>query len=304
MKKLLLLTLSIVASLSFGQEIKDSVKIDSVKSWSISGRNSLTFNQASFSNWIGGGSNNIGWKGSIDYDITYEKGDALWENIIILKYGQSKTQGFGVRKTDDVINLSTNYGTRITKSWYASAGASVLTQFSPGFEDGNNPDAKKLSSFMAPGYLNMGAGFTYRPNDDFTMTLRPANARWTFVLDEDLQVKNNYGLSEDGKSVIFQFGLMATVIHKLKVIENVSLLSTGSIFSNYLDHPEHLVLSYSGVLNMKVNKFMSAIATVDLIYDHNQIQKTQMKQSLGIGLVYHLKKGKVKSKTKYHRYWT
>jgi hypothetical protein len=77
-------------------------------------------------------------------------------------------------------------------------GASLQTQFAPGYEDGNNPDAKKISNFFAPGYLNLGAGVTYRPNDNLTVTLRPANARWTFVLDKDLQTAGTYGLKNDG----------------------------------------------------------------------------------------------------------
>lgn len=57
------------------------------------------------------------------------------------------------------------------------------------------------------GYLNIGVGVTYRPSDNFTMTLRPANARWTFVTDKDLQKAGNYGLKNDGDSSLFQFGL-------------------------------------------------------------------------------------------------
>ena len=53
------------------------------------------------------------------------------------------------------------------------------------------------------GYLNIGVGVTYRPSDNFTMTLRPANARWTFVTDKDLQKAGNYGLKNDGDSSLF-----------------------------------------------------------------------------------------------------
>lgn len=130
-----------------------------------------------------------------------------------------------------MINLSSDYGREIAKIWYASGGVSLQTQFAPGYEDGNNPDAKKISNFMAPGYLNLGAGFTYRPNDNFTMTLRPANARVTFVVDKDLQYARTYGLKNDGDSSLFQFGFLA--IFKIKVMENINLTNTGSVFSNY-----------------------------------------------------------------------
>lgn len=301
MKKLFFMILGCSAVQAFAQE--EAKVSDTAKHWSINGQNTLMLNQAAFSNWVGGGANNIGWIAGVNYNMTYQKNDDLWENIIILGYGQNNTKGIGTRKTQDGINLSTNYGRRISKNWYASAGASLLTQFAAGYEDGNNPDAAKISNFMAPGYLNVGAGFTYRPNDNFTLTLRPANARWTFVLDKDLQKEGLYGLKHDGDSSLFQFGFLSTAQYKLQIMENISLVNSASVFSNYLDHPERLVLSYGGVLNMKINQYVSSVITLDLLYDHNQIRKTQLKQTLGVGFAYNLTNGIKRSDIKDNQTW-
>lgn len=301
MKKLILVSLAVFSLALKAQET--TAENDTIKSWSIQGQNTLMLNQASFSHWVGGGANNIGWIAGSNYNMTYEKDKDLWENIVILGYGQNNTQGVGNRKTQDVINLSTNYGRKISKNWYASAGASLLTQFAPGYEDGNNPDAAKISNFMAPGYVNLGAGFTYRPNDNFTMTLRPANARWTFVLDEDLQYAGNYGLKNDGDSSLFQFGFLGTALWKVQLMENIHLVNTASVFSNYLDHPERLVLGYGANLNMKINKYISSVITLDLLYDHNQIKRTQMKQTLGVGLAYTVDNGVKRSENKNNQTW-
>jgi hypothetical protein len=117
MKKFLsILTLSLGIFVSAQEEIKkDSAVADTVKHWSVLGKNSLMINQAAFSNWVGGGANNVGWLAGVDYNITYEKDKDLWENIITLNYGQNNTQGIGVRKTQDVINVSTNYGRKVSK---------------------------------------------------------------------------------------------------------------------------------------------------------------------------------------------
>lgn len=254
-------------------------------------------NQAAFSNWVGGGANNIGWLVGANYDFTYQKDNDLWENKVILGYGQNDTQGLGNRKTQDIINISSNYGRKISENWYASAGASLATQFSNGYADGNNPDAAKISSFMAPGYVNAGVGFTYRPNDNFTATIRPANARMTFVLDKDLQYKGSYGLKNDGDKMLFQFGLYANATYKVQLMENVHLTNSAWLFSNYLDHPFNIAMGYSGILNMKVNKYLSTNITLDLIYDHNQIKRTQLKQTLGLGLAYNISNGVKKGDT-------
>ncbi len=264
---------------------------DSTKYWSVQGQNTLMLNQAAFSNWVGGGANNIGWIAGTNYNMTYEKSKDLWENNIILGYGQNHTEGIGSRKTQDIININSNYGRKISPNWFASAGVGLATQFAPGYTDGNNPNATKISNFMAPGYVNAGAGFTYRPNDNFTATLRPANARWTFVTDKDLQRKGVYGLKNDGDSSLFQFGFLGTAMYKIKLMENISLINTASVFSNYLDHPERLVLSYGGILNLKINKYISSVITLDVLYDHNQIKKTQLKQTLGVGVAYTIENG-------------
>lgn len=304
MKRLLLSVSLSLELFAFAQDTKaDAPAIDTTKAWSIQGQHSLMLNQAAFSNWVGGGANNIGWLAGINYNLTYEKGKHLWENIIILGYGQNNTKGVGTRKTQDVINLSTNYGREFAKHWYISAGASLQSQFAAGYEDGNNPDAKKISNFMAPGYVNIGAGVTYRPNDNLTVTLRPANARWTFVLDDELQYAGTYGLKNNGDSSLFQFGFLGTAMYKLQIMENITLTNTASVFSNYLDHPERLVLSYGGILNMKINKFISTNITLDLLYDHNQIRRTQLKQTLGVGFAYNLDNGRKRSDNKHNQGW-
>ncbi|CAD7805170.1 hypothetical protein CHRY9390_01328 [Chryseobacterium aquaeductus] len=307
MKKIFVLLFMYFGVYSLAQVIiSDSAAVDTIKKprhWSVVAKNSVMFNQAAFSNWVGGGANNVGWLASANYNLVYENGRHLWENIIILNYGQNTTKGVGTRKTQDVLNVSTNYGRQFSKSWYVSTGASVLSQFSGGFEDGNNPEAKKISNFMAPGYVNAGLGITYRPDENLTVTLRPANGRFTFVLDKELQLAGNYGLKTDGDFFLMQIGFLGSAIYKVKLMENIEMTNTGSIFSNYLENPDHMVLSYNMLLNMKINRFVSSIVTLDLMYDHNQIQKTQLKQTLGIGFAYNIDNGVKRSDRKDSQWW-
>ena len=304
MKKLFLFASALVLTNLSAQEVAtDSAVVETPKNWSIEGQNTLMLNQAAFSNWVGGGANNVGWLVGVNYNFTYQKDKDLWENNIILGYGRNNTQGLGNRKTQDNINISTNYGRAISKNWYVSAGASFISQFDSGYADGNNPSAAKISSFMAPGYLNIGAGFTYKPNEDFTLTLRPANARMTFVLDKDLQYKGNYGLKNDGDSMLFQFGFYADASYKVKLMENIHLTNKAWLFSNYLDHPERIAIGYSGILNLKINKYISSNITLDLVYDHNQIRKVQLKQTLGLGFAYNISNGVKKADTSRNADW-
>ena len=85
MRKILLAAI-LFSGIIKAQETNVVAEKDSVKHWSIEGQNTLMLNQAAFSNWIGGGANNVGWIAGANYNMTYEKGDDLWENIVILGY--------------------------------------------------------------------------------------------------------------------------------------------------------------------------------------------------------------------------
>lgn len=89
MIKNLLLGILLISGFALAQEQSTEVKQDTLKNWSIQGQNTIMLNQAAFSNWIGGGANNIGWIAGVNYNMTYEKGNDLWENIVIL--GTDKT---------------------------------------------------------------------------------------------------------------------------------------------------------------------------------------------------------------------
>lgn len=267
------------------------VKQEEEKRWFFYGQHTLTFNQASFSNWNAGGDDNIGAIGRINYNISYKANKHYWENIIQLGYGMITSRGQTTRKTEDQINISTNYGYEIGKNYYLSTGYQLLTQFTAGYDYGKyqRPTFKnRLSNFMAPGYLNAGIGFSYNPTENFQVIFRPANGKFTFVLDPHLQKVGNFGLTSDGQSIRTELGAMVNFLHRWKIYENITLTNQLNFFSNYIYHPERVDINYSGILNLKFTKFITAVVSLDLLYDHDQVQAFQRKQTLGVGFIYNL----------------
>lgn len=265
--------------------------LPTLKRWFIFGQNSLVFNQSSFANWYAGGNNNIGVIGKTNYNIVYKKGKHYLDNNIQLGYGFVSSTGQSTRKTDDYINVMTNYGYELAQHYYLSTGFQFLSQFTAGYNYSNTPDPvfdDRISKFMAPGYLNIGLGFSYNPNDNFQIILRPINGKFTFVLDQKLQVAGNYGLERDGQSIRSELGAMLNVLYKIKLFKDATYVNQINLFSNYLEHSERVDINYSGSLNLKFNKYITTVVTIDMIYDHDQIQKLQRKQTLGIGIIYNL----------------
>lgn len=259
--------------------------------WFFYGQNNLLFNQASFENWISGGENNIGFNAKVNYNIIYRNGKHYLENIILMGYGLVSTEGQSVRKTDDFLNLMSNYGYEIGKDYYLSAGMQFRSQFSPGYDYKANPSpmyANRISKFMAPAYLNLGIGVSYNPKENFQVIFRPINGKFTFVLDSSLQKKGNFGLERDGQSIRGELGAWMNVLYRLKIFKNINFDNQLSLFSNYIDHPERVDIAYNGSLNIRFNDYISTIVSIDLIYDHDQIARLQRKQTLGVGLSYNL----------------
>ena len=262
--------------------------------WFFFGQNNLVFNQASFSNWNSGGNNNIGVIGKINYNLSYKKGKHYLENILQLGYGFVATKGETARKTEDFINLMSNYGYELGRNYYLSTGYQFLSQFTPGYNYGATPNPRykdRVSQFMAPGYLNAGLGISYNPNENFQVIFRPVNGKFTFVTDPLLQKAGRYGLERDGQSVRSELGAMLNILYRLKIYKDINLVNQLNFFSNYLNHFERVDINYSGQLNMRVNKYISGVVSMDVVYDHDQIQKLQMKQTLGIGFSYNIGAG-------------
>jgi len=306
MKKHLLLFLSSLISLySFGQTIKDG-KVDTESSklvnrldtakkqegWTVRGTNTLLLNQAAFSNWVAGGINSVALTARADYEFNLKRGKNLWENRILMGYGLRSEQKNQTTKVEDIIDLTSNYGYQInTSNWYAAAGLNFKTQFSKGY-DYSKPTQGYLSNFLSPGYLTFGIGIDYIPNDNFQINIRPLTSRLTFVNDDAVFDPNHDGILTDafgvepGKHFVYQLGTYLGGRYKAKLMENIFLDNRLGIFSNYLKDPQNLVIAYSAILDMKVNRFISTQVTADLFYDDNQIGKLQLKETLGVGITY------------------
>lgn len=263
----------------------------SEQSWFFFGNNTLTFNQSSFSNWNAGGNNSIGVIGRVNYNLYFKRDKHYLENNMLLGYGFMSQENQSTRKTEDQINISSNYGYDLGKFYYLSAGAQFISQFTRGYNYGATPNPSKkdrISQFLAPGYLNLGLGISYIPKENLQIIFRPINGQFTFVTDPHLQVAGKYGLERDGQSLRSELGARLNVIYRLKIIKDIHYTSNLNFFSNYLSHFERVDISYAGILNMKFNKYINATVNIDLLYDHDQMRKLQRKQTLGIGLVYNM----------------
>ncbi|MDD3771267.1 MAG: DUF3078 domain-containing protein [Weeksellaceae bacterium] len=271
--------------------IKTKSASNRLQGWYISGNNTLQFNQAAFSYWMAGGVNSYSLVASVDYEFNFTKGRHIWDNRILLNYGVLRNEGEDYRKSNDVIDLTSSYGYEFVKHFYFAASTNFKTQFSEGWDYGTQDEEtgkyKKISNFMAPAYLSFGIGVDYKPNDNLQLNFHPFTSRFVIVMDKDFQYKGSYGLKEDGDKYVHEFGAFIGARYKLNVFKNISYDSRLGIYTNYLKSAvSSMDFAYQGVLDMKVNSLISAQATVNIYYNENQIKRTQLKQTFGVGISY------------------
>lgn len=270
-------------------------KLDTTKKqegWTIRGTNTMLLNQAAFSNWVAGGINSIALTARADYEFNLKKGKNLWENRILGGYGLRSEENNKPTKVEDILDVTSKYGYQIgNSSWYSAAALNLRTQFAKGY-DYSKPTQGYISNLLSPGYITLGLGVDYIPNDNFTLSIHPLTSRFTIIADKavfdpdgDGVLTEAYG-AQPTESLVYQLGAYVGGRYKVKLMENILLDNRFGIFTNYLEKPQNLVLSYSAILDMKVNKFISTQITADLFYDDNQIGKLQLKETLGVGLTY------------------
>ena len=165
---------------------------------------------------------------------------------------------------------------------------------------------------MAPGYLVLALGLDYKPNNNFSLFIAPITGKFTFVNDDSLARNGAYGVQKEirdpynGGAITQhylthreEFGAYLKLQYQTKMISNVTFQTMLELFSNYLNHPENIDVNWTTLTTLKVNKFISATLTTQLIYDDDIIllrnagdkkgtmgPDVQFKQVLGVGLNY------------------
>lgn len=286
---------------------------DSLNPWKKNALIGLNLSQSSYSNWTAGGENSVSATALFSGQINYKKGKSTWDNSLDMAYGKVSQKSFGLRKTDDKIDFSSKYGKyAFYKNWYYSTLINFKTQFDDGYNYPN--DSTVISHFMAPGYLLAALGMDYKPVDYFSILISPFTGKVTFVNNQILADQGAFGVTKatydslgnritKGKTVRREFGGYIKIAVKKEIMKNVLVSSKVELFSNYLHHPENVDVNWELLVNLKVNKYISASISTQLVYDDDIIiirddnndgikevngPRTQFKEVLSVGFSYKL----------------
>ncbi|HJT73618.1 MAG TPA: DUF3078 domain-containing protein [Chitinophaga sp.] len=276
-------------------KIKKDDKDTTVALWKKGGIFNLNVNQGSLTNWAAGGDKfSFSVASSLSAFAFYKKGKHTWDNVLDLAYGYVNTTSLGGRKSDDRIGVTTKYGYGIAKNLYLSALLDLRTQFTDGYLYGSDTVKPELvSRFFSPAYILLSPGLDYKPNNELSVFFSPVTARYVVVMDNYLASQAAFGV-DTGKHVKSEFGAYLTVNWVKTLAKNIVYKTRMDLFSDYKHNPQNVDLFWTNSLNLQVNKYISAVISVDMIYDDDvkvfKNEKTgvmgprlQVKQVIGVG---------------------
>lgn len=241
----------------------DSLAADTT--WKKGGILGLNFSQVYLSNWAAGGQNSLSSNGLVSLFANRAKGKSSWDNTLDLAYGMLWQGDAAGVKTDDKIDFASKWGYQANQDWFYSALFNFRTQFAPGYEDPFADDLVRISDFLAPAFSLAALGMDYKPSDNFTAFISPSTLKMTIVNDTTLST--NYGV-DAGEMFRAEIGGYAKVQYTTdELAENVSLMTKIDLFSNYLNNPQNIDVNWETLISMKINEYMSATISTQLIYD-------------------------------------
>jgi len=243
-----------------------AIEVEHDSLWDFGGTIGLNFNQSYFSNWAAGGQNSISTTALTSLFANYKKGKHLWTNTLDLAYGVIAQDNQKAIKTDDRIDFTSKYGYQTKNdAWYYSGLFNFRTQFAEGFEIEEGVEiGNPISDFLAPAFSIVAIGADYKPNEKFSAFLSPVTSKITIVSIDRLAT--DFGLDE-GENARFEVGAFVKLSYKDDIFENVNLDTRIDLFSNYVENPQNVDVNWETLITMKVNSWLSATLTTQLIYD-------------------------------------
>ncbi len=269
----------------------DTTNTTVIEKWKFGGTFLFHIHESTFTNWASGGENQLATKFVAKPYYNFDNGKWSWENTLDLRYGQQRNEGKEFKKNDDEIVFISKLGKRFSEKWKFSGLYSFNSQFTPHRDDG-----LIKSDFMAPAYTNLSLGFDYNPNKNFSVYMTPLNMRNTWVLNKELSERGEYNV-KPGSNMRFRFGPSFLAAWKGEIAKNIMLDSKLGYFQDVVDGLGDPVVTWDALINMKVNKFISASFSFTLFYDEDsktdvkdsqgnitgEEAKVQFKQSIGVG---------------------
>ena len=284
--------------------------------FSFHGNYGLNINQLALSNWAAGGENAWTGKAFANFALIYHKKRFEQKLVGAFAYGISRFGDKRIEKQDDKIDLTYSLSLDSKTQWNISAVATFNTQFADGYKYPN--DSTIISTFFAPAYLTVSAGYSYKTKDEHLQVfMSPLAGKVTFVMNQELADKGAFGVKKGyydqdsiwipGENIAPAIGINVIINYKQPISKSINYTTMLNTFYNYLERRDddrlRLDVNWENTIHFTITKFLSTILFVHLKYDHNttfpkyeeiegvqtvvdNVPKLQLKESVGIAFLH------------------
>jgi len=266
------------------QEKAQTAPLDTVKKfgWRHSVVAGVNLNEVAYSDWAQGGTNVLAFTPWLNGGSRQDLEGSDWSTTYKFAYGQARVGSQGVRKTDDEIYMETLFILKLNPTFNPYVGATLRTQFAPGYKYDAAGTGTPISRFFDPGYLSQSAGVAWQPvrevKTGFGLGLRETfTSRFTQYADDPRTPQIEKTKVEGG------LRLLAHV--DWKFAENTALILNQEFFSPF-ENPDEVFVRSDNSLVMRMSKVFSFNFNVLLIQDIAVSPRTQIKQVMAIGVSY------------------
>ena len=255
---------------------------DTAYGWKNSALGNVNLSQSHFDNWSKGGTDDLSWEVRLEGRALKKEEKTEWESKGKALYGQSRVEGLGTRKASDELTLETMYTYLWTEWVNPFASTRFQSQFAPGYAYNDSLGTReRVSGPFDPSYLTQTLGVgrswtdAYKVRVGATLKETFSAAAYGYADDEETLTEVETFKLEPGASFIAEV--------RQPLMENILLTSILDVFANFKGTRETDV-RWENQVTAKVNRWVSANAALDVLYDRDISARRQIRQTLGIGI--------------------
>ena len=270
----------------------DTVKVVKPSCWKTTSAPTVRFSQYYYDNWAKDGYTQVALTLGYIGTLTYTQPNYIWDSRLDLAFGFLKIDMNAdkifddsqyLRKSDDKIDFTSTFSLKMKNNWNCNASVNLKSQFYDSYKFYADPlqEPTLISALFAPAYMLTSLGFEYK-KEYWNASFSFITGKNTFVLDNRINPAD-YGVLE-GRSYM-GWGSYLRFYFKKDIFKNVNFYTRVEFFWEYQKELfTQTDVNWETTVEFKVNSWLSAFASLNLIYDADYSLKRQLYQLSGIQL--------------------
>lgn len=264
--------------------------VQKISNWKTSSVPTLKFSQYYYDNWAKDGYTQVALTMGYVGTYTYTRSSYIWDSRLDLAFGFLKIDMNAdkifddskyLRKSDDKIDFTSTFSWKMKHNWNCNASVNLKSQWYDSYKFYADPEQEPtlMSALFSPAYMITSLGFEYK-KEYWNASFSFITGKNTFVLDRRINPAD-YGVMEGYSHM--GWGSYVRFYYKKDIMKNINLYTRIEMFWEY--QKELLTetdINWEATLEFKVNNWLSAFASINVIYDVDFSLARQLYQRSGI----------------------